>query len=158
MLQKLLTYFFLICVSFGFSQTVVINEIDADTPGSDVLEFIELKSFDPGAIAFPSFALDGYVSGAYQALSYYIEDGSFLKLDNINLGYTFPKNVLKNVSKLRVYTSINNVFTLTNYDGIDPEVNFSGGDKGKGEIYFGIDQYNIYPKTRTITFGINVEL
>ncbi len=105
-----------------------------------------------------AFALDGHVGGAYQALSYYIEDGSFLKLDNINVGYTFPKNVLKNVSKLRVYASINNVFTLTNYDGIDPEVNFSGGDKGKGEIYFGIDQYNIYPKTRTITFGINVEL
>ncbi|MFA5296752.1 MAG: SusC/RagA family TonB-linked outer membrane protein [Lutibacter sp.] len=105
-----------------------------------------------------AFALDGYVGGAYQALSYYVEDGSFIKLDNINLGYTLPKTIFKNIGKLRVYTSINNVFTLTNYDGIDPEVNFSGGDKGKGEIYFGIDQYNIYPKTRTITFGINVEL
>ncbi len=105
-----------------------------------------------------ALALDGYVGGAYQALSYYIEDGSFIKLDNINLGYTLPKNVIKGITSLRVYTSINNVFTLTNYDGIDPEVNFSGGDRNKGEAYFGIDQYNIYPKTRTVTFGINVEL
>ncbi len=105
-----------------------------------------------------ALALDGYVGGAYQSLSYYVEDGSFLKLDNINLGYTFPKNIIKGISNLRVYTSINNVFTLTNYDGIDPEVNFSGGKQNEGEIYFGIDQYNIYPKTRTITFGINVEL
>ncbi|HEY9221514.1 MAG: SusC/RagA family TonB-linked outer membrane protein [Lutibacter sp.] len=105
-----------------------------------------------------AIALDGYVGGAYQALSYYIEDGSFIKLDNINLGYTLPKNTIKGISSLRIYTSVNNVFTLTNYDGIDPEVNFSGGDKNKGEAYFGIDQYNIYPKTRTITFGINVEL
>ena len=105
-----------------------------------------------------ALALDGYVGGAYQSLSYYIEDGSFLKLDNINLGYNLPKNTIKGISSLRIYTSINNVFTLTNYDGIDPEVNFSGGDKNKGEAYFGIDQYNIYPKTRTITFGINVEL
>ncbi|NLP56831.1 TonB-dependent receptor [Lutibacter sp. B1] len=102
--------------------------------------------------------LDGYVGGAYQSLSYYVEDGSYLKLDNVNLGYTFPKTLVKGISKLRVYASINNVFTLTNYDGIDPEVNYSGGDRDKGEIYFGIDQYNIYPKTRTITFGLNVEL
>jgi hypothetical protein len=67
MLQKLLTYFFLICVSFGFSQTVVINELDADTPGTDALEFIELKSFDAGGIALPSFALDGYVLVFYRA-------------------------------------------------------------------------------------------
>ena len=104
-----------------------------------------------------AFILDGYVSGAYQALSYYLEDASFVKLDNINIGYTLPKDIIKGVSKLRIYTSLNNVFTLTNYDGIDPEVNFSGGDRDKGEIYFGIDQYNIYPKTRTITFGLNVE-
>ena len=103
-----------------------------------------------------ALALDGHVSGAYQTLSYYVEDGSFIKLDNINLGYSFPK-IHKGISKLRVYASVNNVFTLTNYDGIDPEVNFSGGNRDNGEIYFGVDQYNIYPKTRTVTLGLNVE-
>jgi len=102
--------------------------------------------------------VDGYVGGAYQSLSYYIEDGSFIRLDNINLGYTLPENVLKSSNmKLRLYASINNVFTLTNYDGIDPEFNFSGGDRNNGEIYFGIDQYNVYPKTRTVTVGLNFD-
>jgi iron complex outermembrane receptor protein len=59
--------------------------------------------------------------------------------------------------KLRLYCSINNVFTLTNYDGLDPEFNFSGGDRDRGEIYFGLDQYNVYPKTRTVTFGLNFD-
>ncbi|NMH27159.1 SusC/RagA family TonB-linked outer membrane protein [Flavobacterium silvaticum] len=103
-----------------------------------------------------AFILSGNVNGAYQALSYYIEDGSFIKMDNVNLGYNFKNpSFSKYISNLRVYASMNNVFTLTNYGGIDPEVNFSGGN-GTNEIYFGIDQYNIYPKTRTVTFGLNV--
>ena len=81
----------------------------------------------------------------------------FIKLDNVNIGYVLPNTILKGVNKLRVYASVNNVFTLTNYDGIDPEVNFSGGNRDNGEIYFGVDQYNIYPKTRTVTLGLNVE-
>jgi hypothetical protein len=113
MLQKLLTYFFLICVSFGFSQTVVINEIDADTPGSDVLEFIELKSFDAGGIALPSFALDGYVLVFYRASTNTIYrtidlDGLVTDINGIiHLGnsqvsptppFIFPSNGLQNAS------------------------------------------------------------
>lgn len=81
--------------------------------------------------------------------SYYLEDGSFVRLDNISLGYNF-KNV-PGFSRLRLYIASNNVFTLTNYSGIDPEINFSG-------LSFGLDQYNVYPKTRTITVGINATL
>lgn len=87
---------------------------------------------------------------------FYIEDGSFLKLDNMVLGYTFNTGNWKMIDKLRVYASANNIFTLTNYNGIDPELNFDGGDKDNGEVYFGIDQYNIYPKTRTFTLGVNL--
>ena len=65
--QKLLTYFFLICVSYGFSQTVVINELDPDTPSVDVKEFIELKSFDANGDALPNYPLDGYVLVFYNA-------------------------------------------------------------------------------------------
>ncbi len=61
MTQKLLTILTLFLTTFLFSQTVVINEIDADTPGSDTLEFIELKSFDSGGVALPNYSLDGYV-------------------------------------------------------------------------------------------------
>ncbi len=81
--------------------------------------------------------------------SYYLEDGSFLRLDNLTIGYNI-KNVglLKNI---RVYFASNNLFTLTNYSGIDPEISISG-------LSFGLDQYNVYPKTRTFTFGVNVTL
>lgn len=81
--------------------------------------------------------------------SYYLEDGSFLRLDNVTLGYT-----LKNVGPVRsikVYIASNNLLTLTNYSGIDPEISTSG-------LSFGLDQYNVYPKTRTFTFGVNVNL
>jgi TonB-linked SusC/RagA family outer membrane protein len=98
----------------------------------------------------------GINHGAYNALSYYLEDASFIKLDNINLGYNFVNpSFSKFITKLRLYASMNNVFTLTNYGGADPEVNFSGGKDNK-EIFFGIDNYNIYPKTRTLTFGVNI--
>ena len=81
--------------------------------------------------------------------SYYLEDGSFIRLDNISIGYN-----LRNVAgfnRIRVYLASNNLFTLTNYSGIDPEINYSGRS-------FGLDQYNVYPKTRTFTFGVNVTL
>ncbi|MDN3671598.1 SusC/RagA family TonB-linked outer membrane protein [Flavobacterium branchiarum] len=98
----------------------------------------------------------GVKESASQSSSYFIEDGSFIKLDNVNIGYNFINpTFLKAASKIRFYASVNNVFTLTKYSGVDPEVNFSGGKDNK-EIYFGTDQFNIYPKTRTITFGLNL--
>ncbi|MDD3566763.1 MAG: SusC/RagA family TonB-linked outer membrane protein [Bacteroidales bacterium] len=81
--------------------------------------------------------------------SYYLEDGSFIRLDNVSLGYNF-KNV-PGFKNIRVYFASNNLLTLTNYTGIDPEISFDG-------LSFGLDQYNVYPKTRTFTFGVNVTL
>ncbi len=81
--------------------------------------------------------------------SYYLEDGSFLRLDNISIGYNLTN--VGNFDRIRVYIASNNVFTLTNYTGIDPEVNFTG-------LSFGLDQYNIYPKTRSLMLGVNVTL
>ncbi|MDA3944372.1 MAG: SusC/RagA family TonB-linked outer membrane protein [Bacteroidetes bacterium] len=81
--------------------------------------------------------------------SYYLEDGSFIRLDNISLGYNF-KNV-GFVRNIRLYFTSNNLLTITNYSGIDPEISTSG-------LSYGLDQYNVYPKTRTFTFGVNVTL
>jgi iron complex outermembrane receptor protein len=81
--------------------------------------------------------------------SYYLEDGSFIRLDNISIGYNF-KNVGM-VRNIRLYFTSNNLLTITNYSGIDPEITTSG-------LSFGLDQYNVYPKTRTFTFGVNVTL
>lgn len=81
--------------------------------------------------------------------SYYLEDGSFIRLDNLSVGYNIRNwSAFKNI---RLYFASNNLLTITKYSGIDPEINFSG-------LFFGLDQYDVYPKTRTFTFGINVTL
>jgi len=80
--------------------------------------------------------------------SYYLEDGTFARLDNVSLGYSFNTPKTGWFKKIRLYVSSNNVYTLTNYTGTDPEIDFNG-------FSFGLDQYNVYPKTRTYTFGIN---
>jgi iron complex outermembrane receptor protein len=97
-------------------------------------------------------ALDEYERGLRdnpKLSSYYLEDGSFIRLDNISLGYNFTN--VAGFKKIRIYAASNNVFTFTNYSGIDPEITFSGRS-------FGLDQYNVYPKTRTVTVGLNVTL
>lgn len=81
--------------------------------------------------------------------NYYLEDGTFIRLDNLAIGYNFRN--INGFDNVRVYFASNNVFTLTNYTGIDPEINFSG-------LSFGLDQFNVYPKTRTFTFGVNVSI
>lgn len=76
----------------------------------------------------------------------YIESGSYLRLDNATLGYSLTTT--QNYH-LRVYTSVNNLFVITNYSGIDPEINMSGQTPG-------IDYRNFYPKTRSFILGLNV--
>ncbi|MBK8491485.1 MAG: SusC/RagA family TonB-linked outer membrane protein [Saprospirales bacterium] len=96
-------------------------------------------------------ALDEYDRGLTSSpivSSYYLEDGSFAKLDNLVVGYTFGNFNSKYLKRLRVYFSGSNLFVLTKYTGLDPELNYGG-------LEFGRDQYDVYPKTRSLTFGIN---
>lgn len=79
--------------------------------------------------------------------SKYVEDASFLKLDNITLTYNFNLDS-KYISRLSVFGSGQNVFWITGYKGIDPEVNLSGLDPG-------IDRLSYYPRTTSLTIGIN---
>jgi TonB-dependent starch-binding outer membrane protein SusC len=81
--------------------------------------------------------------------SYFIENGDFVKLDNISLGYTFKVPKSWSISKLRVYVSGLNLHTFTKYSGLDPEVSMLG-------LYPGIEPYDAYPKTTTFTMGLNV--
>jgi iron complex outermembrane receptor protein len=82
----------------------------------------------------------------YKYSSRFIEDGSYIRLDNATLGYNF-KNLGSYVKNLRIYSSVNNLFVITKYSGIDPEVE-------QGGIAPGIDSNNFYPKTRTVLFGV----
>ncbi len=83
--------------------------------------------------------------------SYYVEDGSFLRMQNLTVGYNVPKSVMGrlNVSRLRVYAATNNVFTLSKYQGLDPAVG------GAADTNFGIDVGN-YPVTRSVMVGVGV--
>ena len=81
--------------------------------------------------------------------SYYIEDGSFIRLENMNLGYTFKKESIKWVKNLRIYLSGQNLFKITKYKGLDPEVDMSG-------LTPGVEGRDYYPKSRTIMMGVNI--
>lgn len=81
--------------------------------------------------------------------SYYVEDGSFLRLDNFQFGYDFKFKESSPIQKLRLSLTANNLFVLTKYSGMDPEVNQNG-------LVFGIDARNYYPKTRSVSLGLNV--
>jgi TonB-dependent starch-binding outer membrane protein SusC len=80
--------------------------------------------------------------------SRFIENGSYVRLDNATLSYNF-KNLGNYVKGLRLYTTVNNAFVITKYKGIDPEINQGGNAPG-------IDSNNFYPKTRTFLLGLNV--
>ena len=87
--------------------------------------------------------------------SRYIEDGSYVRLKNISLGYTFPRNLTKKLylENLRLYCNLQNVLTITGYDGYDPEIGASTTD-ANGYV-FGLDNGR-YPSPFTCTFGINL--
>ncbi|MBS1668409.1 MAG: TonB-dependent receptor [Bacteroidetes bacterium] len=80
----------------------------------------------------------------------YVEDGSFIKIKNLQLGYTFPQSLANNLfTRLRVYISIKNAYTFTKYSGFDPEI--SGGILGSG-----VD-LGTYPQARVYTFGLDLK-
>ena len=82
----------------------------------------------------------------------YIQDGSYLRLKNITLGYTLPRQLTQkvNISRLRLYVRAENLFTWTKYWGFDPEI-------GSGSTSLGVD-YGVYPQARTWTIGCNISI
>lgn len=86
--------------------------------------------------------------GASYYSNRYIEKGDYLRLSSLSIGYTF-NNFSDYIKNLRIYASCNNVFVLTGYDGLDPEINMGG-------LTPGIDDKNFYPKTRTFMFGASL--
>ena len=85
--------------------------------------------------------------------SVWIEDGSFLKLKNLSIGYSLPASWLNKytISRVRIYVSAQNVFTITNYTGLDPEIGMQGGSATQN----GVDN-GTYPSSKYFTFGVNV--
>jgi TonB-linked SusC/RagA family outer membrane protein len=87
-----------------------------------------------------------------------IQDGSYLRLNNVTIGYTVPKDLTKKVglSKVRFYGTIYNAFIWTNYPGLDPEVNTNTSQGSAQYPTTGLD-WGSYPRARSFTFGLNVE-
>jgi TonB-linked SusC/RagA family outer membrane protein len=86
-----------------------------------------------------------------QSSSYYVEDGSYLRIQNLSIGYTLPSSILNRIGmqRLRIFASTNNLLTLTKYSGLDPSVG------GNADTQFGIDVGN-YPITRSFNIGVNI--
>jgi TonB-linked SusC/RagA family outer membrane protein len=89
--------------------------------------------------------------------SRFLEDGSYLRLKNVQLGYTLPKKILNNIGigNARFYVSATNLFTLTKYSGLDPEMTVSDNSRGEGDIANGID-WGTYPSAMTFMVGVNI--
>lgn len=89
--------------------------------------------------------------------SRFLEDGSYLRLKNTQIGYTLPQKTIKQlgIGSARFYVSATNLLTLTKYPGLDPEMTVSDNSKGEGDLANGID-WGTYPSAMTIMFGVNI--
>jgi len=90
----------------------------------------------------------------YNISDRYVEDGSYVRIQNVTFGYNLPQSIISKVkmSRVRVYGSVQNLYTFTNYSGYDPEI----GSFNQNPLLSGIDNGR-YPTPRTFSLGVNVE-
>ena len=95
-------------------------------------------------------ANDGFSTGS-QSSDFYVEDGSYLRFQNLSVAYNLPSSISNKLKlgRVRVNAAVNNLFTITGYSGLDPQV------AGAADTNFGVDLGN-FPMTRQVTFGLNV--
>ncbi|MFY0255100.1 SusC/RagA family TonB-linked outer membrane protein [Chitinophaga sp. 30R24] len=117
----------------------VLNATLADLNRPD-----DVRSYNLPASSANESPKDG---GAYKYSDRYIEDASYLRIDNVTLGYNFG-HIIKGLHALRIYVAGNNLAVLTGYRGIDPELSLGG-------LTPGVDNKNYYPRTRAFLFGLN---
>ncbi|MCU7547985.1 TonB-dependent receptor [Chitinophagaceae bacterium LB-8] len=124
-----------------------------DANGNLVTDLAELAELNKNAKIWTPFSM-GTASPVVH--SWAIEDGSFIRLNNVTFGYSLPKSVISKVrlSKLRAYATVYNALLFTKYSGFDPEVSATRSSS-YSQLTPGVD-YSAYPKSRTYTFGLNV--
>ena len=131
-------------------------DIDATGNLYAVTDPAELSALNAGV----AYGLLGYISNDAPLVSDdYIESAAYLRLQSLTIGYSFPKTLIKKVglSNARVYFTGGNLFCISGYDGLDPDVstNSAMDPNYAGFPTPGFD-YNSYPRSRTFTFGLNV--
>ncbi len=123
------------------------------TPGGIVTDLDQLAELNEGKNIWSHYSF-----GIAQAVitDWAVEDGSFLRLNNLNVGYTLPTTLTESVgiSSLRLYLTGNNLLVWTNYTGFDPEVSTSRSSSYTA-LTPGVD-YSSFPRSRSYTFGVNV--
>lgn len=158
-------------INVGLSTTVFYKNFDLTVSARGSFLFKVLNRYDmrftqaqhakggtnmtKKALEIPK-GMQSYIWDSPVYSDYYIENGNFVKIDNITLGYTF-KLPWQEVKNLRIYASGLNLFTFTKYSGLDPEVSLTGSsvlDPGTAGSIAGRGE--IYPTTRTFTFGVNL--
>jgi TonB-dependent starch-binding outer membrane protein SusC len=134
-------------------QETLLNQ-DFNNNGTEILN----RWTTPGQITdVPKMRLNNgnVINFNGQAISRFVEDGSFFRIQNIILGYSLPKSLLNKanigISNVRVFGQLQNAFTFTKYKGLDPELNANGNVNQT----FGLD-FNTNPQFRIVTFGLNV--
>lgn len=127
-----------------------IGLIDPNGPADD---FRNLHVINASETIMPAVQKSNANNNFTQVSDRFIEDGSYIRLQNISLGYTFPRQWMRKIflENVRVYMNIQNVHTWTKYKGLDPEVGAMYGDA----LMTGLD-YGRYPSPRIYTFGLNV--
>ena len=166
--------------SYGFNVNVRYSDFDLSAFfrgasgkklfNNTALEFTTLSNFGRGINVDADALTDGTRAAFTEDgpghtpvySSRWIENASFLRLDNLTLGYTLPDASRFSLRRARVYVSAQNLFTITPYDGFDPEVNtnVNAEDTGFRALALpdrGID-YTSYPRARSFTFGVEVGL
>jgi TonB-linked outer membrane protein, SusC/RagA family len=129
--------------------------INVSRLGGTYFPFLESEALNrwtgPGTSNTVPRAISGNTYNTYNSTRY-LEDGSYIRLRNISLGYNFPKKLLYRLrlERLRIYAQADNLLLLTNYSGIDPEVNDNLDPK-----YLGDDNL-VMPQLRTFNIGINL--
>ena len=141
----------------GFANLITYKNLELNfffrgVYGNDVLNFSKMSyattQWLPGANVLKE-ALTIGLKESPKYNSYYIEDGSFLRLDNASIGYNFNTKGKYGINKLKLYVTGQNLFVITNYTGLDPEVDMSGLNPG-------VEGREFYPKSRTFSVGINL--
>lgn len=146
--------------NLGFGMNFTYKQFDLGVStygmfGQKVLNATAMSMFDPTRLPSQNVS-DAFLKSGIKSdptfSSYWVENGSFFRLQSLTLGYTLPKKASLGLEKVRIYATGENLFVLTGYSGTDPEVS------NDGLASPGIDRFNYYPRPRTVSVGLNISL
>lgn len=136
--------------SFSFMQHFDLELTLRCVEGHSIFNATRMSLSDPGMLPHTNTTPEGvsnYELGIdrNEVSDLYLEDASYLRLDNITFGYTITPKIAKRETNLRLFFSANNLFTITDYNGFDPSYDYQG-----------IDYYNVYPLARSFVVGVKL--